>query len=520
MKTRRKRSSGTDDARFFFDEAEANRAVAFIETLCCFDNGEPFVLQPWQKDFVRKLFGWKRRSDGFRRYRIVFLATPKGNGKTPLMAAVGAFLLFTVAGASIYSAAADRDQASLCLTDAKNFVNVSPDLRERAEILRGSIVVPARGSFWRSLSSQARSKHGIRPLAVLFDEVHTQQNRELWDTLYTGRLKNPNSLIFAATTAGFDTKSICYEIYQHACQVRDGAVEDPEFLPVIYEAAHDDDWRDPKIWAKANPNLGVTVREEDLATECRKAIEQPAIQNRFRRLHLNQWTEQEVRAIDMNAWREKCGGPLDMARLSGRPCWVGIDLSTKLDVTCAAFLFPQDDGTFDLVVHSWIPEENMPLRIRRDRVPFDAWVRDGWVEATPGNVIDYGFIRKRLNELREVYDVQEVAFDPWNAQQISVQLAEDGFEVIEFPQQPSRLNDPTQMLIALIGAGKIHHGDNPVMTWMASNLVTKENAGGLIYPVKGRRGSPDRIDGLVATIMALGRSSTQEAAVPHISSLG
>lgn len=516
--TRRRRSSATDDARFYFDEAAADRATTFFEDYCCFDNEMPFILQPWQREFVRNLFGWKRRADSCRKYRIVFMSMGKGNGKTPLLAGVGAYLIFTVTGALVFSAGADREQASLCLTDAKKFVNVSEYLRSRAEILQGSIVVPTMGSAWRSLSSQAKSKHGIRPLAVLFDELHTQSSRELWDTLYTGRLKNPNSLIFAATTAGFDRKSICYEVYDRARKVRDGIIDDPEFLPLICEPSEGSDWREPKTWAMANPNLGVTVRQEDLAKEAENAKEQPAVQNRFRRMHLNEWTEQATRAIDMKAW-QRCAGKVNIAELTGQDCFAAIDLSTKLDVTALVLLFPRPNGEYHVLPFFWIPEENMPARIRRDGVPFDAWVRDGYVQATPGNMIDYGFIRKHVRELRECFKIREVAFDPWNAAKISVDLIDDGFKVIEFPQRPSTMNEPIQTMLAMIGANppRMRHGGNPVLTWMASNLAIRVNAEGMMRPSKHQDDSPDRIDGMVCLVMALGRAEgTAKAPEPRI----
>ncbi len=513
-KTKRRRSSGTDGGEeYWFDEAAADRAIQFIERLCRHSTGEwaglPFRLEAWQRELVRTIFGSKR-PDGTRRYRVVFVSMGRKNGKSTLAAAIAAILLFAddEPGAQVFSAAADREQARIVFTEAQSFVRSSPALARRAEVLRSSIYVGATGSVYRVLSADAGTKHGLNPHGVLFDELHAQRTRELYDVLQTGTAARRQPLTFIITTAGFDRKSICYEVYQHACAVRDGAVKDDSFLPVIYELDPKDDWRDESVWSKANPNLGVSVKLGYLRQEAEKAKANPAAQNTFRRLHLNQWTEQVVRAIDMNAWALGAA-PLDAAAIVKRPCWAGIDLSSKTDLSALVLLFPMDDGTYWLLPYFWIPEENMPERIKRDRVPFDAWVRDGFVEATPGNVIDYAFIRRRVNDLRQMHDFREISFDPWNATQLATWLGEeDGMTVVEYPQQYSRMNEPTQNLLAMIPAGKIRHGGNPVLTWMAGNLAVKQNADGMMRPAKDK--SADRIDGIVAAIMALGRAMSGE----------
>lgn len=509
-RTRRKRSSGSDaDDRYWFDEATAARAVGFIEGYCRHSigqwAGEPFILEPWQKDLVRNVFGWKRR-DGTRRYRTVFVTMARKNGKSTLAAAIAACLLFIdqEPGAQVFSCAADRDQARIVFGETQRMVAGSPELSSRAEILKSAIMVEATGSVYRVLSADAHTKHGLNPHGVLFDELHAQPNRDLWDVMVTGTGSRRQPLMFAITTAGYDRETIGHEVYEHACRVRDGIVEDDSFLPMIFELAEDDDWADERNWAKANPNLGISVKLDDMREQAAKAAVEPAFQNTFRRLRLNQWTEQETRAIDMNAWAA-CGAPVNWAELAGQPCYAGLDLSSKTDLSALALVFPRPDGTYAVLTRFWIPEENMPDRIKRDRVPFDAWVRDGFVEATAGNVIDYTFIRKRVKELASGYDIREIAYDPWNATQLATQLIEeDGLNLVEHRQHFSHMSEPTQQFLALIPARRIWHGGNPVLTWNAGNLVTKENADGNIRPIKGDKRK--RIDGLVATIMAFGRA--------------
>lgn len=510
-RTKRPRSSATDrSGGYWFDEAAADRAVKVIERLCRHSIGEwagkPFKLESWQRDdIVRPLFGWKR-ADGTRRYRIVFVSMGRKNGKSTLASAIAVLLLFAdlEAGAQVYSAAADREQAAIVFDEAKRFVEASPELAKRAEVLKRSIYVPASGSVYRTLSKDSGTKHGLNPHGIIFDELHAQRTRELYDVLVTGTASRRQPITFVITTAGYDRESICYEVYQHARAVRDGSIDDDAFLPVVYELDERDDWTDESLWHKANPNLGVSVKLDYLREEAAKAKRNPAAQNTFRRLHLNQWTEQEHRAIDMNAWAA-CGGPIDLGQIQGATCFAALDLSSKTDITAFVLLFRLADGTVAILPHFWIPKENMVERIKRDRVPFDAWVRDGFIHATDGNVIDYTFIRKTVRELVSAFHVQEIAFDPWNATQLATQLGEeDGIPMVEHRQHFSHMSEPTQQFLAMIPAKKIRHGDNPVMAWMASNLTTKENADGNIRPIKGDKRA--RIDGIVAAIMALGRA--------------
>jgi phage terminase large subunit-like protein len=514
-----------------FDEEAASRACGFFEDLLIHVKGEwagrPFVLEKWQREIVRNLFGWKR-PDGTRRYRIAYIEVPKKNGKSTLVAGIGLYLLTADGepGAEVYSAAADREQAAIVFSTARSMVEASPELAAHCETYHRSIVVPRTGSSYKVLSADVPTKHGLNPHGILFDELHAQPNRELWDTLVTGGAARRQPLVVAITTAGFDRKSICYELHEHALKVQDGVIKDDAFLPVIYSAGTEDDWTDPKVWKRANPSLGISVKFDFLSEECERAKENPRKQNSFRRLHLNQWTEQSMRWIDMNVWGE-CKGDVDPEELAGRTCFAGLDLSRSTDLSAFVLLFPPEEREdesegaagqpgpgdqplarpkrepYKVLAYFWMPEENIAQRVRRDRVPYDLWVRHGVIEATEGNVIDYDVIRKRINELSLRFEIREIAYDRWGATQLSTQLQGEGLMIVPFGQGYASMSPAAKAFEKLLLGRQLAHGGNPVLSWMASNVAIKRDPADNIKPDKAK--SSDRIDGIVALVMAVGR---------------
>jgi phage terminase large subunit-like protein len=507
-----RRASSDGSGGYYFDKPEADRAVQFFEQLLCHGKGEwagqPFRLEPWQADeIIRPLFGWKR-PDGTRRYRTVYVEMGRKQGKSAMAAGVALYLLFADGepGAEVYSAAADRKQASLVFDEAKRMVLESPELARRSDVFARSIVIPKRWSRYEVLSADAPTKHGLNASGVIFDELHAQPNRDLWDVLKTSTGARRQPVIFAITTAGFDRTSIGYEIHSYACRVRDGVVTDDTFLPVIYSADDSEDWTAVETWKRANPNLGVTIKQSYLEQECASAREMPAYQNTFRRLHLCQWTEQDTRWMPMDRW-EACAEPFDPEQLKGKVCFAGLDLSSTTDISALVLVFAPnpDEGETDYFAlpYFWMPEANIQKRARRDGVPFDAWVRDGFIEATPGNVIDYDRIRQKLDELNTLYPIREIAIDRWNSTQLQTQLTDDGFTVEPFGQGYKDMSAPTKELGALVLSQRLRHGGNPVLRWMAGNVAVLQDAAGNLKPAKDK--SADRIDGVVAMIMALGR---------------
>lgn len=499
---------------FYFDEAAADRAVSFFEVCLTHTKGEwagqPLKLSDWQAEkIIRPLFGWKRK-DGTRRYRTAYIQIPRKAGKSTLSAGIALYLLFAdkEPGAEIYSAAADRDQAAIVFDMAKCMVEASESLRRRSQSFRRSMIVPSLAASYRVLSADANTKHGLSAHGIIFDELHAQPNRELWDVLTTSTGARRQPVTIAITTAGYDRHSICYEIYGHACKVRDGIVDDPYFLPVIYEAEADDDWTKPATWYKAHPGLGVSVKEDYFAAEAAKAQQLPSYENTFKRLLLNVWTEQDVRWLSMAAW-DACAQPLP--DLSGAGCFAALDLSSTTDLSALVLAFPTG-STVHLLPFFWMPAEGIRKRVERDRVPYDVWVKEGLIEATPGRVIDYDRIRARINELADRYHIREIAIDRWNATQLATQLEGDGFAMIAFGQGFASMAAPTKELEKRVLDDTLNHGNHAVLRWMASNITVEQDAAGNLKPSKAK--STERIDGIVATIMALGRVAVSDEFVP------
>lgn len=490
--------------KYWFDEQAADKVVAFFRECLTHQagrwRGQPFILSDWQEKIVRDIFGWKRE-DGTRKYRTVFIAVPRKAGKTTLAAGLALYCLYADGelGAQVINAAADRAQASLCFEAAQGMVTGEEALSRRSQVYRRSIIVPETGSAYYAISHEASTKHGLNCSYIGADELHAWPDRELWDVLTTSTGARSQPLTVVTTTAGYDRHSICYELWDYAVKVRDGLIEDDTFYPAIFAADDDDPWDKPETWEKAHPGLGVSVSLEYFEQEAAKAKALPSYENTFRRLLLNQWTESDVRWLSMEAW-DNCNA--DLPDLQGGECYAGLDLSSTTDITALVLAFPLG-GTVYLKPYFWVPEEALAARVRRDRVPYDVWVKQGLIETTPGAVIDYDVIRNRINELAEQYHIREIAIDRWNATQLSTQLDGDGFEMVGFGQGYASMASPTKEFERLIMAREVAHGGNPVMRWMASNVSVEQDAAGNMKPSK--RKSTERIDGIVASIMAIGR---------------
>ncbi|MDP3911918.1 MAG: terminase large subunit [Gemmatimonadales bacterium] len=508
------------DGLYWFDEAAADRAVRFFEKYLKHWKGEfagrSLIPEPWERDIIRNVWGWKRRADGLRRYRKVYIEVPRKNGKSTLAGGLALLLLLAdgEAGAEVYLAASDRSQAGIVFADASAMVEASPELRGRCELYKNTIVAPKTASKCVVLSKVASGKHGYNAHGLVIDELHAQPNRDLVDVLTTSMGARRQPLAIFVTTAGHDRRSICWEYHEYACKVRDGVIPDDAFYPVIYAADKDDDWTDPAVWAKANPSLGVAVKREYIAAECARAKEVPAYENTFRQLHLNQWTEQATRWLSLAAWDASALGPdgqpvpVIEEALRGRECWSGLDLSSTLDVTALVHVFPEPDGSWIVLPRFWIPLDQMRARVRRDRVPYDVWTRQGLITATDGNVIDYQFIRHQIVQDSKAFRIQELAYDPWNAQALVRELVDDGLPMVEFRQGFVSMSGPTKDLMTQTLARRIRHGANPVLRWMASNLVVRKDPAGNLKPDKEK--SAEKIDGMVALTMGLDRAQKKQ----------
>lgn len=488
---------------------KAEWAIEFISRLTHTKGewaGQPFNLQKWQKTFIKELFG-RVKKDGLRQYQTAYLEIPRKNGKSEMAAAIALFLLFGDGeqGAEIYSAAADREQASLVFNAAAAMVRNDPVLSSMCKIIDSQkrIVVYKTNSFYRAISAEAYSKHGFNAHAVVYDELHVAPNRELWDVLQTSMGSRQQPLMIAITTAGYDRNSICWEQHDYALKVMNGVIEDPTFLPMLYYAEEGDDWTDEEVWAKANPNLGVSVKLDFLRKECLKAQEIPAAQNTFRRLYLNQWTTQETRWLDMARWRA-CGQEFDPASLSGLRCWAGVDLSTTTDIASCALIFePDEEGIVHALSYNWVPGENIAARVRRDKVPYDQWQREGYIRSTDGNVIDHDAIRFAIaQEMKEMFPLMEVVgYDPWNATKWAIDLEGDGVPVVQIRQGYKTMSPACKELERLVLGGYLRHDNNPVLTWAMDNMMIVTDPAGNIKPAKDK--ATERIDPAVALIVAI-----------------
>jgi phage terminase large subunit-like protein len=490
-------------------ETQAARAVRLMNQLTHTKGPfaqQPFDLRPWQRRIVKQLFA--ERKDGRRQYRTCLLMLPRKNGKTELAAALAVyFLLFDgEIGGEVYSAAADKDQAALVFNVAAQMIRNDPELDAVCEIVDSQkrIVHPASGSFYRAISAEAYSKHGFNASVVIYDELHAAPSRELWDVLATSQGARLQPLMMAITTAGYDRHSILWELYQHAKKVAEQPALDPTFLPILFEAPAEADWTNERVWKQANPALGDFRSLEEMRTMCARAQEIPAQENSFRRLYLNQWTEQAARWIQLAAW-DACQSveltALSPACFKGRRCYVGMDLSSTKDLTALVAVFPNDDG-FDVRAEFFVPKETIAQRVTRDRVPYDQWAREGYVTATPGNTVDYEAVRRTLQEWAAVYEMRQVAFDPWNATDLVTRLKEqDGFDCVPMRQGFASLSAPTKALEAAILSKRLCHDGHPVLRWNVSNVSVETDAAGNIKPSK--KVSTERIDGVVALVMAV-----------------
>lgn len=489
-------------------DAAADRAVAFINNLTHTKGKfarEPFNLRKWQTKIVRDLFKTNART-GLRQYRTALLMLPRKNGKSELAAAVALYGLLAdnEIGAEVYSAAADRDQASLVFNVAAEMVRNDPELDAACEILESTkrILYRKTGSVYRAISSEAYTKHGFNASIVIADELHAWPNRELWDVLTTSMGARVQPLVFAISTAGYDRHSILFELYDHACKVRDGLVEDPTFLPILYEMAKDADWTDEREWHRCNPALGDFRSLEEMRVMAARAKSIPAQENTFRRLYLNQWTEQAERWIAMEAW-DACRTVIDWDAFAGRPCFVGMDLSTTTDLSALVAVFSDDDGDgFDVLAKFFVPGDNIRDRVKRDRVPYDEWARQGVITPTAGNIVDYAHIRATLQDWHRRYDVRAIVYDPWNATHLVTQLTEDdGFHCVPMRQGYASLSAPTKALGAAIVSKQLRHDGHPVLRWNVSNAAIEQDPAGNLKLSK--KVSTERIDGAVALVMAM-----------------
>lgn len=469
--------------------------------------GKPFELLDWQwRDIVRPLFAW-RRPDGTRRFRQAYVEIPKKNGKSTLCAGLGLYLLIGDGepGAEVYSAAADRRQASIIYQEMLAMVEASPELSSYIATLPSKKRLDFRKthSFFEALSADAKTKEGFNVSGLLFDELHTQPNRKLWDTLEYAGAARRQPLRICITTAGHDRESICWHEHTRAVRILKGEQVDPHFLAVVYAAGQEDDWRSEETWRKANPSYGVTIKPDEMRAACAEAQLDPQKENAFRRYRLNQWTEQEIRWLGVDLW-DAC----ETAPEFVGPAYGGLDLSATTDLTAFVLYFPK---THSLLPTFWVPASACKKRERLNKDRLDEWVSKKLIRATPGDVVDYDVVRKDINEICKRHMVKEIAVDRWNSVQLGEQLRKDGRKMFPFGQGFVSMSGPTKELERLVVSKTIRHGGNPVLRWNFKNLAVRQDDAGNLKPSKAK--AADKIDGIVAAIMAIGRAQVNRETV-------
>lgn len=495
-----------------YNEDLANRAVNFIQCLCHTKGvwaGQTFELIDWQEQIIRDLFGIVK-PNGYRQFNTAYIEIPKKQGKSELAAAVALYLTCgdKEERAEVYSCASDRQQASIVFEVAADMVRMCPSLMKRCKILAANkrIIYLPTNSFYQVLSAEAFSKHGFNIHGVVYDELHTAPNRKLFDVMTKGSGDaRTQPLYFLITTAGTDIHSICYEQHQKAKDIIEGRKHDSTFYPVIFGADPEDDWSDPKVWKKANPSLGITVQMDKVEAAFESARQNPAEENTFRQLRLNQWVKQAIRWMPMEKW-DAVKKDFTEESLLGRECYGGLDLSSTGDITSIVLVFPptREDENYYVLPYFWIPEENMEKRVLKDHVPYDIWEKKGYLISTEGNVIHYDFIEKFIEDLGKKFNIKEIAFDRWGAVQLSQDLDGMGFTVIPFGQGFSSMSSPTKELMNLVLAKKFYHNGHPVLRWNMDNVCVRTDPAGNIKMDKSK--SSEKIDGAVALVMALDRA--------------
>ena len=497
-----------------FDEQKAKRVTGFIECLKHTKgefHGKPFLLLPWQKRAVSDVFGTVREEDPTaRQYSSAYIEIPKKNGKSELGAALALNMLVNDDEwkAEVYSCASDRQQAAIVFDVAVDMVKQSPALSRRIKVIPSTrrMVYQPTGSIYQVLSSEVATKHGLNVSSCIFDELHTQPTRALYDVMTQGSgdaRKQP--LWIFLTTAGTDRNSICWEVHQKAVDILEGRKADPRFYPVVFGLPDDADWQDEQNWYKVNPSLDHTIALDKVKDAFRKALETPADENMFRQLRLNQWVKQSVRWMPMDRWDE-CGGVVSEEEFEGRECYAGLDLSSTTDLTTLVLMFPplDDEEPFSVLPFFWLPEDTIPLRVRRDHVIYDQWEKLGYILTIEGNVVHYGFIEQFVVRLGERFNIREIAYDRWNATMMVQSLEDDGFTMVPFGQGFKDMSPPTKELMRLVLERRLNHGGHPVLRWNMDNAYVRTDPAGNLKIDKEK--STEKVDGAVALVMALDRA--------------
>ncbi len=495
-------------SKYYFDEGSAERVCKFIELLPHVTGDwakrkEKIKLEGWQCFLYTTVFGWKIKETGNRRYRTVYIEVPRKNSKSTMAAGVALYMLTEEGepGAEIYSAATTRDQARIVFEKyAKQMARREPGFRKKygVQINARSLNVLETGSIFEPLSADAHSLEGLNIHCAIIDELHAHKTREVYDVVETGTGSRSQPLIWIITTAGSNRAGICYEQRTYTTKILNNVIEDDTYFGIVYTIDKDDDWKDPQIWKKANPNYGISVYPDEFARLAAKAMQMSSAQNNFLTKKLNIWVNADSAWMNMVAW-EKCSNPdLCIEDFKGQRCWVGLDLASKLDIAAMSILFEKDDHVYSFNRY-YLPEETVDNAANSQ---YSGWARDGRLIVTPGAIIDFSYIEDDLRELTHSYEIAEVPYDPYQATQFATRMVEEGFPMLEVQPNVLNFSEPMKQIEALAVAQKFHFDGDPILTWMVSNVVCHFDRKDNIYPRKERQ--ENKIDGVVSNIMAMG----------------
>lgn len=490
--------------KYYYDQEAADRAVEWIETYCTHTDGsllgQPLILEPFQKKIIREAFGWKQTANGFRKYTKVYVEIPRGNGKSALGTAIALYLLLgdKEGAAELYACAGSKDQAKKIFDPARIMVNNSPDLSSILKVQRNSIYDEETWSFFQVVSADAKLQHGHKPHGVLFDELHVQPDDKLWESFVTAMKKRNQPMMWVFTTAGV-AGSFAEEIHDYAIKIRDRVIEDDTFLPFIFAAEKDDDPFDPQTWKKANPAWNF-INQREFEASANEARNSPARLNSFLQLHLNIWTSSSVAWMPIHEWDKCYTQPVTLDALAGKEVYLGLDMASVRDLTSLAIYVPENGDCFWL---HFCPQHQIHERSAHN-ISYDKWVHDEWMIPVPGNAIDSGFVLSRILRTIEKMNVKMIAYDRKFVTDVINGLVEEGYEDIVHPfgQGFISMNAPMKELEKMILNGNINHGNNPVTRWQITNVEAVLDDAGNIKPSKKK--SKDKIDGIVALIMAIG----------------
>lgn len=499
------------DKGWYFDRKAAVRAITFIERLKHTKGewaGQRFRLEPWQQFIIWNVFGWKN-ADGTRRFRYAYIEIARKNGKTALSAGIGLYMLFADGEArpEVYSAATVKDQAKICFSDAVEIVKAT-DLKNYLTPYRNSIVYELKGGMMKPLSSDYGTHDGLNPSCGIIDEFHAHKDSGMFDVIKSAFGARRQPLMFIITTAGVNKNGACYAYRDNVVKVLRGVNSDDTLFGIIYTLDDQSEWDNPKMWIKSNPNLGVSLSADYLADQVTDAKNRPEAVRNVMTKNVNLWVDAEKTWILDEAWM-RCCGEMSVDDLAGCECWGGLDLSNISDITAYVLLFHERDR-FQLLPFFWIPKEKMLEKIRKENINYDLWVRAGYVKVTEGNVIDYDFVKADILTIVSRYDLKSSAYDRWNSSQTIIDLQNEGMECNPFGQGYGSMSAPSKEFEKLVLSGRIEHFGNPVLRWMLASTVIKTDPAGNIKPDKEK--SVQKIDGIVASIMALGEWMTAQAA--------